>query len=268
MVAAAFVAAPVGADPLPARTAAPLREIGRERVSADCDAIRWPIAPVVLALAKNDELIAAGRRATVKLRDDATARARGRVEFDERYLDQIARLMLHNSNLVTHLLAAKRRDPAIAADATSIERDLPRVQKEQLRILDLIEGFVATDDLGQMQHDLPAGVGPVQPGNLTMPTERPDTGSGFVGDAGLPKGPSDIGLPGAKSPDQLAFDARSYADGAVSGHTVYDLLARSIDAQRAVVANAWVAPTATIQKVVPACRPAPTSPAPAASVSP
>lgn len=244
----------VPASPSPSPTTLP--EIGRVRSNALCTTLRTRIAPTVVGLMKNDEIIGAGHRAFMKMGRDSADNSAGSIEIDKLYLEQVETRLVHNLKVVDKLLGDAKLFPAAPAndderDALLMKTQLMAVADSQRKALDLVSGTLETEALGQMQHDInnqmQSATGNAAP--LPAPTADPAT---FIGTAGLPDYSAQPGLP-----------TRSSTLSTVGGHTVYDGLAGVLEQQQGTIAEHERVATSSVIAAVNACR-ANASPAPSA----
>jgi hypothetical protein len=237
----------VPASPSPSPPAN-LPEIGRVHSNTLCTALRVRIAPTVVGLMKNDEIISAGHRAFAKMGRDTADNSSGSIEIDKLYLEQVETRLVHNLKVVDMLLADAKLFPANATtdderDATLMKAQLLAVADSQRKALDLVSGTLETESLGQMQHDInnqmASATGP-NTGPLPAPTADP---ASFIGTAGLPDTSPQAGLP-----------TRSSMLSTVGGHTVYDGLAAVLENEQGTIAQRERVATSSVIAAVNDCR--------------
>lgn len=155
VLAAAVVAAPVPSPspaPLPA-----LKVIGSVRSTPFCTELHEIIGPAIVSVLANDDLIASSRPAFATLyHDDILTGSEARAHFDLYRLEKLETPIIANVKHVDALLERKPDDPKLQA----IRAKLQAVAVQQKASLNVISGFVATEQLGEMQ-----GAGP--PSNWT-----------------------------------------------------------------------------------------------------
>lgn len=135
----------------PAPTAAPLtplKVIGSVRSTPFCTALRETIGPAIAAVLSNDELIASSKPAFATLyHDDVLARSEARTHLDMNRLESLLTPIIANVKRIDSLLASKPNDPKLQAMRDKLQAVLAQ-QKESLNV---ISGFVATEQLGELQ---------------------------------------------------------------------------------------------------------------------
>jgi hypothetical protein len=228
-------------------TPAPLPEIGRVRSNALCATLRQNIAPTILGLMKNDELVGAGHRAFAKMARDSAGTSAASVDIDKLYLEQVETRLVHNLKVVDKLLGDQQRFPAYPKsdderDAITMRSQLLAVADAQRKALDLVSGTLETEALGQMQNDIDnqmkSATGPTSP----LPVATSDPAS-FIGSAGLPEYSPVDGLPTTAS-----------KTSALGRHTVYDELAAALEETQATTARREAIATSTVIAAVNDCR--------------
>jgi hypothetical protein len=102
----------------------------------------------------NDDLIASSKPAFATLyHDDILAGSEARAHFDLYRLEKLETPIIANVKRVDTLLAGKPDDPKLQA----IRAKLQAVAVQQKASLNVISGFVATEQLGEMQGASPPG---------------------------------------------------------------------------------------------------------------
>ncbi len=213
-----------------------------------------------MGLMKNDEIIGAGHRAFAKMARDQAGSSAGAIEIDKLYLQQVESRLVHNLQVVDKMLGDQQRFPAnpLTADerdTVMMKTQLQAVADVQRKALDIVSGTLATESLGQMQHEFNTGMQSAigTPGPPVVPTDDPVS---FIGAAGLPDESPNAGLP-----------TTAAKTSSLGGHTVYDGMAAVIESQQGTIARRERVATASILTAVDDCR-AGTAPAPAATSSP
>jgi hypothetical protein len=251
-----------GASPV-ASTPTELPEIGHVQTGRTCDAVRTRIAPTLLGVMRNDEALLAARRALSKMRDEAGNNALGDIsnglQLERAYLRRVVAVLDHNVHLARRLGVAtppasgaeKTKDPSLAAQSA-----LAIVINQQAEAADTIAGIVETDDMGQMQASFPKNGAAV----TNNPSSKANglganSRNSFISVAGLPDGPSEIGLPGPETPVQQGVSARSLSDGALRGHTVYDNVMALLAAMQPHITAAEIVANDDVVEAVKACVP-------------
>ena len=152
---ALVLGAAIAASPVPSPAPAPLtplKVIGHVRSTPFCTALHEIIAPAIASVLANDDLIASSKPAFATLyHDDILAGSEARAHFDLYRLEKLETPIIANVKRVDALLERKPDDPKIQA----MRAKLQAVAAQQKASLNVISGFVATEQLGEMQ-----GAGP------------------------------------------------------------------------------------------------------------
>jgi hypothetical protein len=239
----------------PNAAASALPEIGRVRSKGFCTTVRDNVAPSLLGVLKTDELIGAGHRAFAKMADDAM-RAPQAVDIDRIYLDKVVSAMAHNLRVIDTLLADKTRFPDATTDddrfAQLVRAQLAAVSAEQKRALDLINGTVQTDRLGQMRAEIDTGMQDSLAQNQAQSPTTTDPRTSFLDSAGLPD----------MAPVPVLSQRALLTTSNTVGHRPYDRATAVLEHQQAQIAHAETVAAPTITAAAYACQGAPSSPAP------
>ncbi len=229
-------------------TPSPLPEIGRVRSTALCTTLRQNIAPTILGLMKNDEIIGAGHRAFSKMGSDAGGTSSAALDIDKLYLQQVETRLVHNLQVIDRMLGDAKRFPASPRstderDVNAMKAQLLAVADQQRKALDLVSGTLDTESLGQMQHDIDT-----QMAGATGQAGAPQTAAtagpiSFIGTAGLPEYTPAAGLPTTQSKMST-----------VAGHTVYDSINAELEVRQATIAHREQAVTASVVAAANECR--------------
>lgn len=160
----AFVAAAFTALPAPATTAAtpapaatPLRTITHERVSPLCTGLRRNIGPAIRAVLQNDRVIANSKPLFHNyVRDNATAMSQAAQTLDVSHLEALVGPLVKNTQEIKRLLNDPYVFPKVAISdgdrqLLTMRAELLTVLSQQEQALDLINGFVATEQMGELQ---------------------------------------------------------------------------------------------------------------------
>lgn len=247
LVLAAIAPLFVPASPTPS-PAAPLPEIGRVRSTTLCTTLRQNIAPTILGLMKNDEIIGAGHRAFAKMAHDASGSSSAAIDIDKLYLEQIETRLVHNLQVIDKLLGDDKRFPASPRTdderaAVVLKTQLLAVADPQRKALDLVSGTLETESLGQMQHEFDKQMqSATAQDNAPMAAATSDPTS-FIGTAGLPDYSPVAGLPTTASKTST-----------LSGHTVYDTIGASLEETQGTIARREQAASSAVIDAVGSCR--------------
>ncbi|HEX5275670.1 MAG TPA: hypothetical protein VFW34_10380 [Candidatus Rubrimentiphilum sp.] len=139
----------VAATPAPSPAPlTPLKVIGSVRSTPFCTALRETIAPAIAAVLSNDDLIASSKPAFATLyHDDVLSRSEARAHLDLNRLESLITPIVANVKRADGLLANKPSDRKLQAMRDKLQAVLAQ-QKESLNV---ISGFVATEQLGEIQ---------------------------------------------------------------------------------------------------------------------
>jgi hypothetical protein len=257
LVAALIAAEPCGANAQTATPAAsPLPEIGRVRSKGFCTTVRDNVAPSLLGVMKTDGLIGAGHRALAKMADD-TVRSPQAVDLDRVYLDKVSTAIAHNLRVVNAFLSDKARfpDKPVTDDdrfAQLVRDQLAAVAAEQRRTLDVINGTLETDRMGQMRAELDNGMqAAVAPAQAPLPIAN-ETQTSFLDSAGLP----DLApIPALSGRNRLTT-------GSTLGHRPFDRFTTLVEQEQSRIARAETVAAPTLTAAAYACQEAPSAPTP------
>ena len=126
----------------------PLKVIGSVRSTPFCTALREQVGPAIAAVLSNDDLIASSAPAFAKLyHDDVLARSEARSHLDLNKIESLITPIVDNIKRIDALLGAKPGDPRLQA----LRQKLLDVLAQQKASLNVISGFVATEQLGEIQ---------------------------------------------------------------------------------------------------------------------
>lgn len=250
----------LAAEPLqPAPSATPLREIGRVRSTFFCATLHQNVRLALHALVENDKIMGKGHDALEKMASDQVQRARASIPFDRSSVDRVVRELVHNVGEIEKQLDHSTRFPAIAQTdderkALEIKAQLESVLNAQKDSINVLNGTVETDRLGQMQReglsDLQSAIGPESAASPSAPgsTSDDDTGS-YLAIAGLPALP------------QAGPDPRTLPASSLIGNTLYGKMAFVVAVEQARSAQAGRDAARTILTEWRACDPARAPPA-------
>ena len=259
LVALSAAAGPAVAQSVPsAAGATPPPTIGSTHSKGFCDTVRDNVAPSVVGLIKNDALIGAGHRAFAKMVYDTTTSSPAALDLDRVYLGQVVHALAHNAAAIDTLLADQKRFPKTPASdddklAAQIAAQLRAARDRQNDALNLIDGTLETEQMGQMRQDLPqqmqSAVGPSMAPAVGAPTPAPN----FLDTAGLPSYSA-----------VAAFDPRTLGTSSTLGNTPYDRVLHALDLDQARIAGAEQVLSPTVVAAALGCQ-AGASPVPTAA---
>jgi hypothetical protein len=238
------------AAPQPPPSATPPPQIIDVHAHALCKVLRENVQPALAGLIQDDKDADVGRLAFEHLSADFLAHAKGAQAMDRLALANAGYALVHNLAAIDALLEEKNFAGVSAADSAvslNMRSTLANVAQKQRALINLINGVVETDRLGQMQNEFPdsnvvasaatsnvaAGKGTVIATPAPAVTDEP----AYVSVAGLPNSAYDA-VSQANAHSQTLLSSTVYGKAA-------DLLARQ---QRAI---AWDERT-TLAAILPA----------------
>lgn len=196
--------APASAAVVPAPSPTPLKEIAHVKSSMFCSALKRNIGPAIGAVLQNDRMIAASKPLFANYYTasaTATKDFRAGKDLDVARMESLITPMVANVSSIERLLDQPGAFPAVARTAEdrkmlAMRDQLRSVLAQQKNALNLISGFVDTQQLGELQQegtrynaalttaDVRAGnsANP-SPANPNSPTNT--SNSSTSGDAGL-----------------------------------------------------------------------------------
>ncbi len=220
----------VAASPAPSPAPPPpLKVIGNVRSTPFCTALRETIGPAIASVLSNDALIASSKPAFVTLyRDDILAGSEARAHLDMNRIESLITPIVVNVKQIDSLLSSKPNDPKLAA----MREKLLAVAGQQKESLNVISGFIATEQLGEIQ-------GASTPGNWestfvlgSAQSSRPAPASNLSPAAGnLFKAGVQNRNPGPRDPD---YDVKNVGPT----YNPFSPLVAQIDQQRAAAKTA------------------------------
>jgi hypothetical protein len=174
------------ATPAPMPTATPLKTISHQHVTALCSGLSRVIKPAIGTVLRNDQIIAQSKP---YFHDYVKAAAQG-ADYKASQDMAVTRLEMLITPLVKNTEAIDRllnnpyvfpRNPKTEDDQRLLQlrRQLLAVDEQQKRALDVISGFVSTQQLGELQaegHEYDSAINPPStPGpDSVMPTTAPN----------------------------------------------------------------------------------------------
>ncbi len=236
----------------PATSGSPLPTIGRTHAKGFCDMVRENAAPSVLGLMKTDELVAASHRAVSKMAQDQIANAPEALQMDRVYMDRVVAAMANNMKVLAKLLSDPSRFPKVARTdddrlAQLLQAQLRAARDAQNAALNRIGGILETTQEQGGFDDVANAPVAKSIGNPGAPsgwiTPNGNNGSGFLGAASL-AGPGPI----------ADLRDRARTETTASGHTIWDRLATSIEADQTRIALAEHVLTPTVIAAATGCR--------------
>lgn len=188
--------------PTPAST--PLKTITHIRSSPLCTGLRRAIGPAIGKVLQNDGYIARSRPMFQDYVQNSTLGSKAGVDMDVMHMEGLIAPLVQNTQAIERYLndPILKRRPANDSDKQLIEMrmHLLAVLEQQKQALDLISGFVDTQQMGQLQaagHEYDKALNGDAPsksqGSATAaaPAPAPTTAPNSLLNAGLARSPSD-----------------------------------------------------------------------------
>jgi hypothetical protein len=269
--------APAATRPIPIPTATPLKTIKHVYATRLCTGLRRSIFPAVGRVLDNDRRIAASRPLFQDYVKNTSNASQAGVDMDVLRMEQLIAPLVKNTQAIESLL----HDPVYPRKAQSdndkellqIRAHLAAVLEEQKRALDLVSGFVDTQQLAELQasgHDYDKAIG------------APDTASGRAGSSTSSQkpqtspttAPADIlnaGITNANNDPARKYDPRFLNTGSQVGYNPLNAFDQAMLEHQTVISQSEDLASQVIFKAVPQCGghvPAPANPVPASPVSP
>jgi hypothetical protein len=214
---ALVLAAVLAPTPAPQPALEQLRTIAHLRATPFCSALRQRVAPAIEHLMAADKAIDASAPIFKSMyHDDVVLRSSGRMDFDVQHMESLLTPITSNIEAAELLL----RDPHLG----EIGKQLQNAIDQQKAALNVVSGFVATYQLGELQRGgipenwqraLTTGDSRNTSNNTisltsrssATPVDGPPPGASILYGAGLAHAPSDALLPGQQAQSvTLGFD--------------------------------------------------------------
>lgn len=235
--------------------------IGRTHSKGFCTTVRDGVAPAVLGLMQNDDLIAASRGTLLKAGHDASLKpnkgfAPAAIELDRISLSRVADSMAHNLDMVRRTLSDPKRFPRTAVSdddrrALLLKAQLQAAVDRQNEDYNHLNGVLEVVEMRQLRREaLAATGGSVEPvGVDSAPVDGfPDSSSSLPGSGPLPPG-----------------GTGHVTETHIVGRTIWDQLAADVEIQQTRIAQAEQTLTPAVVAAANVCRDEDASPAPSAT---
>ena len=210
-----------------------LPEIGRVRSTHICAILRDRIEPAIARLAEADTQLQKGKLSFLSMARNQVAEVRPALQLDEVHVEFTVKAMVDELAAMRALLSNTNEFPSSPQSddgktAADLKAQLLALEAQHQMAINVMNGTVATDQLGQMQHEgmsyMLSAVGPVQGEAITPEPAATIEPTSFVGYAGLP------------APPDLIVDPRSVEAQDLGADTLYGKLAGALyDRQMHVV---------------------------------
>lgn len=150
------VSAPAATKVTPMPTATPLKTITHLHVSPLCTGLRRNIGPAIGKVLQNDKLIATSRPLFRSFVKNNAASSQAGQDLDMMRMERLIGPMVQNTEAIKKLLADPYVFPKHAnsdgdKELLDMRNHLQSVLSQQERVLDVISGFVDTQQLGELQ---------------------------------------------------------------------------------------------------------------------
>ena len=260
--------------PVPAPTATPLKTIEHLYVKPLCTALRRSVGPAIRSILQNDHSIAVSRPLFQDYVRSTSSGSQGAVDMDVMRLERLIDPLVKNTDEIDRLLGdpVYRRKPQTDSDKQLLQMraHLKAVLEEQKRALDLVSGFVDTEQLGELQaagHEYDSAINSPDTknsgaggSNSQTPQTSPTQSPADILNAGL----STQNDPGRK------YDPRFFNTGSQVGYNPLNIFDQAMEEHQATIYQSEQQVTQDVFKAVPQCGgqvpPSPTPPPPPAPV--
>ena len=240
----------------PAPAATPLKTIEHLHVSPLCTGLRQNIGPAIGKMLQNDKTIAQSRpllRGYVK----ATATNSASRDLQVSRIERLITPLVQNTAAIEKLLSDPYvfpKRPISDADRQLLEirAYLQQVVAEQKRALDVIAGFVDTEQLGQMQAAGSEALKITQTHEVG-PQGGHSTGSAQSAGAAPTPPPSEILNAGVRNTPQQAADPALQDTGLLVGHNPLDVFDNAIGEYQQMLQSSEGRAADLVVKALPLC---------------
>lgn len=269
LVALAASPAALGASPKPAPSATPLKTITHIHTSPLCTGLRRVIGPAIARALQNDKIIANSKPLFHQfVQASAANQSQGAQDLAVSRLERLIGPLVKNTQAIDKLLADPYAFPKVAYsddDKRLLQmRDQMRVVNEQQkRALDVISGFVDTQQLGELQaeghqYDSALAANPTNSGQTPAPA--PTSAGSSVLNAGVTNDKNDPSRPN---------DPRYKNTDSLVGANPLNVFENSISSYQQDIAGSEQEAAKSVVQAVPLCGGSvPTQPTAAPSPSP
>ena len=245
----------IAATPAPLQTPTPLRTITHERVTPLCTGLRRSIGPAIGRVLQNDKAIAQSRPLfATYVKQTATNSTQAAQDLDVMRLERLISPLVENTQQIETLLndPVYPRVPRSEDDRQllAMRAHLIAVLQQQRGALDVISGFVDTQQLGELQaagHEYDAAINGTN--TATGPGSTPSRGPL----APTPP-PSDVLNAGLGQNDiSRQYDPRYKGTGNVLGYNPLDVFGNAIGEYQARIEPMENATAKLVIHAIPLC---------------
>jgi hypothetical protein len=176
-------------QPVPQPALQQLKTIAHLRATPFCSALGERVAPAIEHVMEADKAIDASRPIFKTMyHDDVVLKSTGRMDFDVQHMEMLITPITSNIKKAEALL----RDPQLG----EIGRQLQAAIDRQKDALNVVSGFIATYQLGEMQQGgIPDNWRNALTATPTTPIDGPPAGATILYGAGVTRSPSEQLLP-------------------------------------------------------------------------
>lgn len=238
--------------PKAAATAPPLKTISHVRTSPLCTGLRRVIGPAIGKVLQNDKLIDSSKPLFHDyVKANATGLNKGAEDLAVMRLENLVGPMVKNTQAIDKLLGDPYAFPKVAysdGDQKLLQmRDqLEAVNEQQKKVLDIISGFVDTEQLGELRAE------GHQYDNALSANPNVNTKAGAT-----PPPPSsnifNAGVDTTKNDPTRKVDPRFQNNGSTLGNNPLDAFERTVAAYQGDIQNSEQAAAKSVVEAVPLC---------------
>lgn len=237
--------------PKPAPTATPLKTILHVHTSPLCSGLRRVIGPAIGKVLQNDKIIDSSKPYFHDyVRSSATGLSQGSTDLAVAHLEGLVGPLVKNTQAIDKLLNDPYAFPKVAYSEDDqkllqMRKQLQAVNQQQKKALDLISGFVDTQQLGELQAQ--------SKDTINQLTANPNnTGHAGATPTPPPGGILNAGVNNASNDRALAADPRFQPSNSVLANPLNAFEQAISDYQQDIQSSEQVAAQSVIQ-AVPLC---------------
>lgn len=267
----ALAASPAAAVSAPAPAPTPLRTITHIRTTPLCTGLHRIIGPAIGKELQNDKIIASSKPMFHDfVHATAANQSKASQDMAVMHLESLIGPLVKNTEAVDRLLNDPYAFPKVAYSdgdrkLLQMRAQLQAVNDQQKRALDLISGFVQTQQLGELQqsgHEYDSAL---------VANPKPQNGSTQPAPTAPPVGVLSAGVSNAKNDPSRAADPRYKNTDALVGANPLNVFENAITSYQGDIQTTEQDAAKTVVSAVPLCGgrvPPPNQPAPATSSKP
>ncbi len=266
--------APAATAPVPVPTASPLKTIKHVYATRLCTGLRRSVLPAVGHILQNDHVIATSRPLFQDYVKTTSMGSQAATDMDVMRLERLIDPLVKNTQATEQALrdTVYPRKPQSDTDKQllQIRAHLAQVLAEQKRALDLVSGFVDTQQLGELQ-----AAGHEYDKSINGSETRTKTSNSNDAPSTSPTAPpADIlnaGVSNANNDPARKYDPRYTNTGSQVGYNPLNVFDQQMEQYQMQISQSENLATQSIMKAVPQCGgqvQAPPAPAPMPSPIP